>query len=256
MRLLILITSVFLCTSCDKTLSNTFEISFHDGNGVTDLEGNFYPSIILGNGQEWTTVNLKVSTYINGDPITNLMSEVSWTNTNSGAWCYYNNDASNNDIYGKLYNFHALVGDTIAVEKYVTNNDNIIVDTLFYDSFPCRICPDGWKIPYEDDWIDLINYLGNSNVAGGKMKDSTLNYWKSPNLGATNESGFNGVPGGLRNANGSFDYLTEMGRWWCFEDAYQDYAHSRPLHYDQEATMNHYVFDKSGGLSVRLLKID
>ena len=102
----------------------------------------------------------------------------------------------------------------------------------------------------------MINYLGNSNVAGGRMKDSTLNYWKSPNLGATNESGFNGLPGGLRNANGSFDYLTEMGRWWCFEDAYQDYAHTRPLHYDQEATMNHYVFDKSGGLSVRLLKID
>ena len=184
------------------------------------------------------------------------MSEVSWTNTNSGAWCYYNNDDSNNDVYGKLYNFHALVGDTIAVEKYVTNNDNIIIDTLYYDSFPCRICPDGWKIPYEDDWIDLINYLGNSNVAGGKMKDSTLNYWKSPNLGANNESGFNGLPGGLRNANGSFNYLTEIGRWWCFEDAYQDYAHTRPLHYDQEATMNHYVFDKSGGLSVRLLKID
>ena len=63
------------------------------------------------------------------------MSEVSWSNTSYGAWCYYNNDASNNDIYGKLYNFHALVGDTIAVEKYVTNNDNIVVDTLFYDSF-------------------------------------------------------------------------------------------------------------------------
>ena len=57
-------------------------------------------------------------------------------------------------------------------------------------------------------------------------------------------------------SNGNFEYITEMGRWWCFEDAYQDYAHSRPLHYDQESTMNHYVFKKNGGLSIRLLKIN
>ena len=255
MRLFIIILIIFFIGSCNKTSSDAIKISFQSGNGVTDIEGNFYPSIILGNGQEWTTLNLKTSTYINGDPIANALSEVSWTNTSLGAWCYYNNDVSNEEVYGKLYNFHALVGDTISVEKYVTNSNNIITDTLYYDSFPCRICPEGWKIPYEDDWIEMINYLGNSNVAGGKMKDSTLNHWKSPNLGATNESGFSGVPGGLRNANGSFEYLTEMGRWWCFEDAYSDYAHTRPLHYDQEATMNHYVFSKSGGLSVRLIKI-
>jgi len=108
LRLEILIISVFFI-SCNKTSSNTSEISFQDGNGVTDLEGNFYPSVILGNGQEWTTLNLKTSTFTNGEPITNAMSEVSWTNTNSGAWCYYNNDDSNNDVYGKLYNFHALL---------------------------------------------------------------------------------------------------------------------------------------------------
>ena len=76
-------------------------------------------------------------------------------------------------------------------------------------------------MPYEDDWIDLINYLGNANVAGGKMKDTSLQYWKSPNLSATNESGFSGLPGGQRNSNGSFEYLTETGRWWCFEDVYE-----------------------------------
>lgn len=255
-RNLLILSILVTLTSCIKTSFNSTEISYQDGNGVTDIDGNFYPSVILGNGQEWTTLNLKTSKYLNGNPITNAMSEVSWTTTNLGAWCYYNNDGSNEVVYGKLYNFHALIGDTISVKKYITNNNNIIIDTLYYDSFPCRICPPGWKIPYEEDWIEMINYLGNSNVAGGKMKDSTLNYWKTPNLGATNESGFNGVPGGIRNANGSFEYLSEMGRWWCFEDAYQDYAHSRPLHYDQEATMNHYVFNKSGGLSVRLLKID
>ena len=47
-----------------------------------------------------------------------------------------------------------------------------------------------------------------------------------------------------------------MGRWWCFEDEYEDYVHTRPLMYDTETTLNHYVFDKAGGLSVRLIKIN
>ena len=144
------------------------------------------------------------------------MSEVSWSNTSIGAWCHYDNNVLNEELYGKLYNFYALIGDTIKVEKLITNDDNLVIDTLYYDSFPCKICPQGWKIPYEDDWTTLINYLGNANVAGGKMKDSTLNYWKTPNTGATNESGFSGLPGGIRNANGSFEYFSEMGRWWSF----------------------------------------
>ena len=241
--------------SCNKSSNSEEEISFTQGSGVTDIDGNFYPSIVLGNNQEWTTMNLKTSTYSNGVNIPNSMSEVSWSNTSVGAWCHYDNNALNEEVYGKLYNFHSLIGDTIRVEKLITNNDNIVIDTLYYDSFPCKICPQGWRIPYEDDWNTLINYLGNANVAGGKMKDNTLNYWKSPNTGATNESGFNGLPGGIRNANGSFEYFSEMGRWWSFEEAYQYYAHSRPLHYNQISTMNHYVFDKSGGLSIRLIKI-
>ena len=66
-------------------------------------------------------------------------------------------------------------------------------------------------MPYEDDWMDLISYLGNANVAGGIMKDTSLQYWKLPNLSATNESGFSELPGGQRNSNGSFEYVTEIG---------------------------------------------
>ena len=258
MKSLILIITVLLLSlnSCKKNSNSINQINFSEGDGVTDIDGNFYPSIILENGQEWTTLNLKTSKYSDGTLIINSLSEISWSNTESGAWCNYNNDVNNDEIYGKLYNFHALIGDTIRVERYITNSENIVLDTIQYDSFPCKICPTGWKIPYENDWIELINYLGDANTAGGKMKDSSLLYWKMPNLGASNESGFNGLPGGIRNSDGSFEYITEMGRWWSFEDAYENYAHSRPLHYDQEATMNHYVFEKSGGLSVRLLKIN
>ena len=145
--------------SCNKSSNSEEEISFTQGSGVTDIDGNFYPSIVLGNNQEWTTVNLKTSTYSNGVNIPNSMSEVSWSNTSVGAWCHYDNNALNEEVYGKLYNFHSLIGDTIKVEKLITNNDNIVIDTLYYDSFPCKICPQGWRIPYEDDWNTLINYL-------------------------------------------------------------------------------------------------
>lgn len=244
---------VLSIASCKKPGSND-EITFEDGNGLTDLDGNYYPSIILGNGQEWMAINLKTTKYANGDLITNAISDVVWSNASSGAWCNYENDPQNDEIYGKLYNWHALIGDTLHLMRIIDNTNTNSKDTIFYDSIPCKICPDGWRMPYEDDWIDLINYLGNANVAGGKMKDTSLQYWKSPNLSATNESGFSGLPGGQRNSNGSFEYLTEIGRWWCFEDVYEDYAHTRPLLYDQETTLNHYVYQKEGGLSVRLIK--
>ena len=77
--------------SCNKSSNSEEEISFTQGSGVTDIDGNFYPSIVLGNNQEWTTMNLKTSTYSNGVNIPNSMSEVSWSNTSVGAWCHYDN---------------------------------------------------------------------------------------------------------------------------------------------------------------------
>jgi len=268
--LLITFHLIILSFSKCKKGEEIIEISYENGSGLTDINGNYYPSIILGNGQEWTTTNLRTNTYSNGSNISNTISDASWSNNTDGAWCYYDNDPLNDDVYGKLYNWHAIVGDTIVIEKYKVESSNgdisyiyannytsmlgTIEDTIYIDSFECKICPDGWKIPYENDWINLINYLGYANVAGGKMKSEGFDHWLDPNLGATNESGFNGLPGGVRNKNGSFEYLGEIGRWWSFEHVYDDYAHSRPLFYDQETTLNHYVFPKEGGLSIRLIK--
>jgi uncharacterized protein (TIGR02145 family) len=52
------------------------------------------------------------------------------------------------------------------------------------------LCPQGWHVPSDDDWQVLCDYLGGNMVAGGKMKESGTAHWKSPNEGATNESGF------------------------------------------------------------------
>ena len=57
--------------SCKKDSNQTNSITFQEGNGVSDIDGNFYPSVIIGNGQEWTTVNLKTTKYSDGSPINN-----------------------------------------------------------------------------------------------------------------------------------------------------------------------------------------
>ena len=75
----------FFLVSCNKDSKQTNSISFQDGNGVTDIDGNFYPSVIIGNGQEWTTLNLKTTKYSDGSPINNVLSDVSWANSTIGS---------------------------------------------------------------------------------------------------------------------------------------------------------------------------
>ena len=66
------------------------------------------------------------------------------------------------------------------------------------------VCPDGWHLPSIAEWEELIECLGNTTVAGGKMKETGTEHWNSPNTDASNESGFTARPGGYRGYNGTF----------------------------------------------------
>ena len=87
------------------------------------------------------TENLKTSRYNDGTAITNVTDNEEWDDLTIGTYAYYNNDASHNATYGKLYNWYA-------------------VNTG-------KLCPNSWHIHTEDEWIHLENYLGGSSVAGG-----------------------------------------------------------------------------------------
>ena len=110
-----------LFLSCTKNNQESI-VSFRDGGGLTDVEGNSYPTVIIENNngwsQEWMQVNLKTSSYHDGTPISQAISDVTWSNNETGAWCYYENDQQYDDIYGKLYNWYALIGDTIQIARY------------------------------------------------------------------------------------------------------------------------------------------
>lgn len=150
------------------------------GPNITDIEGNSYKTVYIGT-QQWMGENLKTSKYNDGTPIQNVTDNTQWTNNTTGAWCYYNNDALNNDKYGKLYNWYA-------VSPTTNGNKNV--------------CPSGWHVPTDAEWTVLSDYLGGESVAGGKLKEVGTTNWNSPNTGATNNTLFYALPNGGRSESG------------------------------------------------------
>ncbi|WP_396144510.1 fibrobacter succinogenes major paralogous domain-containing protein [Flavobacterium sp.] len=190
--------------------------------------------------QIWSSTNLDVTTYRDGTPIPQVTDPTQWANLTTGAWCYYNNDPANGAVYGKLYNWYAVAGIHDAA-------------SLNNPSLRKQFAPQGWHIPSDAEWTILTDFLGGNAVAGGKMKAiSTL--WQSPNLGATNESGFTGFPGGYRSYDGIFNDFMINGNWWSSsEGSSSNVAWTRYLHYN-DTFAGFVTFNKIGGFSVRCLK--
>jgi uncharacterized protein (TIGR02145 family) len=160
--------------------------------------------------QSWMTKNLDVATYRNGDPIPKVTDNAAWAALTTGAYCYYGNDSTSYAAtYGKLYNWYAV-------------ND------------PRGLAPMGWHIPTDFEWTTLSNCLGGDAVAGGAMKEIGTTHWQTPNAGATNISGFTGLPGGSRDyGGGTFSNIGSNGFWWSSSvyDTYGASARNRNLYY-------------------------
>jgi len=114
-------------------------------------------------------------------------------------------------------------------------------------------CPQGWSLPSDDEWTILTDYLGGSSVAGGKMKEAGTTHWNSPNTGATNSSGFSGLPGGYRSYGGSFNSLGDYGGWWSSSGISSTCAWGRYLAYGYEDVGRNDYY-KGCGFSVRCLR--
>jgi uncharacterized protein (TIGR02145 family) len=149
--------------------------------GVKDIDNNRYEIETIGS-QTWMAENLKTTRYNDGSAIPLIADDdTAWgtASTNKApAYTWYGNDVSNLITYGALYNWYA-------------------IDMLLNGSK--NVCPTGWHVPTDVEWTTLTNYLGGTGLAGGKMKEAGLAHWTSPNSGATNESGFAGLPSGYRS---------------------------------------------------------
>ena len=178
----------------------------------------------------WMEKNLNVDTFRNGDPIKEIKSDEEWKKASvegEPAWCYYENDPSNGEKYGKLYNWHAV-------------ND------------PRGLAPDGYRIPTKDEWKAFIDELGKNS--GDKMK-STSGWENRPNgddTNGTDESGFTGLPGGYRNHSGNFGSIGYSGDWWSSTE-----SASNAWHYNlsfQDHKMSRATNRKGFGFSVRCIE--
>ena len=195
---------------------------------MTDQDNKVYKIVKIGN-QWWMAENLKVTCYRNGDPIPNVTDNAEWKGLSASAYCHYNNDITNDDDYGKLYNWFAV-------------NDSR------------NIAPAGWHVPMDDEWQKLVDNLGGYEIAGGKLKETGTAHWDSPNTGATNESGFNARPGGTRiSSNGVFYGMGSFALYWSATE-YDDYdAWYRSLNNGSDDCNRGYDY-KLYGYSIRLVR--
>lgn len=224
------------------------ELSFTTTNEttgtVTDADGNIYNKITLGT-QTWIKENLKTTKYNDGTAIAIVTDNTTWGSLNTGACCWYNNNESlYRNTYGALYNWFA-----VHTEK---------------------LCPTGWHVPSDPEWTDLENYLiaNGYNYDGtttenkiAKAMVATTTWVLSDYAGsagntdypaARNKSGFSGVAAGMRDGNGTFDFLNYDANWWS-STANIENAWNRTINTNY-TFLERYNHNKIHGLSVRCVK--
>jgi uncharacterized protein (TIGR02145 family) len=231
-RILIFLSVICFFGSCDfKSNDNRLE-----KNTESPESSDFnLPSVTICK-QIWSIENLNVTQYRNGDIIPQVSDPNEWQNLSSGAWCWYNNDSANYWQYGKLYNWFAV-------------NDKR------------GLAPQGWHLPTDFEWNTLIKCLdpisdtncqncSQSTNAGSALKNTTG--WND-NGNGDNNSGFAGLPGGVRRENGVFDFVGNNGLWWSASKFNISDAWGRCLyHSDNEFSKN--FGNMSTGCSVRVIK--
>ena len=221
---------------------DTMYISVAGCGGLTTLTYNGYTyDLVEIGGQCWFAENLQTTKYSDGSPIFYPGSNnTAWVNDSTGAYAWYDNDSSTYaPDYGALYNWYSV--------------DNA-----------AGLCPTGWHVPTDCEWMYLEDTLGMSTAEqedigwrgtdeGDKLKETGTTHWASPNTGATNSSGFTGLPGGFRHLSGTFYYIGNRGYWWSATQYSAPGAWLRYL-YLGNAQVYRYNYSKRSGFSVRCVR--
>lgn len=214
-----------------KTFTTAPSTNINYGGGVTDIDGNTYKSIIIGN-QEWIAENLKVTTYNDGSSIPNVANSSQWNSLYSGAYRYYKDDKTTYaSLYGAYYNWYA-------------------VNTG-------KLCPTGWHVPSDSEWMELIDFLQTDGHGGNEAVaiKSTTGWliYNGLDGNGTDDYGFNAVGGGSVAGSGNFDGEKYYAYWWSstFYDSYTAWS--------TNVTFSTKIIQRSNltkqfGYSVRCLK--
>lgn len=206
---------------------------------LADADGNEYHTIMIGT-QVWMLENLKTTKFNNGSDITNETDGTTWKGLTTPAYCWYNNSDVNKDLFGGLYNWFAV-------------------------NSASNLCPTGWRVPTDNDFKSLEEYLGMSaptaDIYGFRGTDEgsqikSTNGWSSSGNG-TNTSGFTALPGGFRYYDdGSFQSLSQDAYFWTNTpdvNTPDTRAYNRHLIYNSNQ-IERVVVEKQAGKSVRCVK--
>jgi len=229
---IILATACLLANGCKKDTDNN-NTPLETGT-MTDIEGNVYRTVKIGS-QWWMAENLRTTKYKDGTDISEVNDKEEWGYLTEPAFCWFMNDPDTyKNKYGALYNWYSVSTGKLA--------------------------PTGWHVPTDEEWWQLINYLGGGLVAGGKMKctgtiEAGTGPWPDPNTGATNESGFSAVPTGCREEGGNFIRHTPYeATWWAANELNINSAFDFNIRHNHTTAGSEDGLDKSCGLSIRCVK--
>lgn len=194
---------------------------------VEDIDGNMYTVVRIG-GKDWMQQNLRTTRYKNGDAILNITGSIEWANSTDGAYCAYENNLSNEEDYGLLYNFYTVADDR-------------------------GLCPEGWHVPTKAEFENLVYILGNDwNSVGGMLKEEGFDHWESPNP-ASNFAKFFARGSGYREWNGSFGQFKRNSFFWSSTDDGPSFAYETGLSYSS-TRLSIGTWYKEGGNSIRCVK--
>jgi uncharacterized protein (TIGR02145 family) len=220
-KLFILIPTFILLTLNGYNQNWWLEINADSTRGTfLDTRDNIIYKWVKIGDQVWMAENLKTTHFGNGDSITKVSDD--------NQWGIYLNEYSNAITYGFLYNWFAVADSR-------------------------KICPTGFHIPDFTEWQKVIDFLGGKNRAGGKMKDTGLTNWTSPNAMATNESGFTAIPGGFRNEFGRYVLINNFALFWSGPEPNKSKVWQWDLYYNLGYILK-YKASKLEGCSVRCVK--
>jgi len=243
-RLIILL----LIVGCEEPVAPEDACGVAGGDGancISDIDENYYKTIQIGN-QLWMAENLKVTHYNNGDEITHIINNEDWGSFVEGQYGIYDNNPTNADIYGNLYN------------GAVVNDDR-------------GVCPEGFHVPSDEEFMELEMFLGmseeeayseqwrgtdeGSKLAGhSDLWNDGLSYGSLVNNSEFGTSGFNGLPAGCRiSSNGSFYGLGLCTYFSSSSESNDNRIWSRDVCWSN-SNVKRYDYGKQGGLSIRCLK--
>lgn len=185
--------------------------------------------------QTWDDQNLDVDAFGDGASIVEVSASDQWqrcADAGTPAWCYYDFDTANSNLYGRLYNWY-VVSASITAHPIVENPQ--------------------WKIPSRGDYNTLATYLGGRNLAGFPLKNSEnwLTNLRRPGNGS-NASGWKGNPGGFTKTDGSFFDLGWSGNWWTQTTASTVNSYVNKLYY-ADTSIRELTPPNGMGFSIRLI---